>query len=104
MADYKIVCTDQLPITQPLSHAHIVAVGVDLDNDGYADVKHSKATVIENIRRRRHRYYTVGSFTGKRAYVQVVACHRCSLAIIRTIPDDTRDNNLDHIRRCHWTN
>ena len=103
MTEYHIVCTDQQPVNEPTSHAHIVAVGVDTDNDGYADKRHILQTVIDNIDGRSIRYYTIGNVTGKPAYVEVVPCHKCNHKIIKTLPDDTRDNNLDSLRRCSWS-
>lgn len=102
MADYKIVCTDQEPIYQPTTHAHIVAVGIDTNSDGNADERHLKTRVIENIKNRIHRYYTIGPRTRKVAFVEVVYCALCRYEIIRSKPDATIDNNLDSIRRCIW--
>jgi len=102
MTDFKIVCTTQVPLTQPSTHAHIVCVGVDKDYDGWADEKHSKEQVIRNIEAG-HRYYTIGKVTKKTAFVEVVKCpYGCGLSIIRSKRDATRDNNLDYIRRCDW--
>lgn len=103
MTDLKVVCTDQEPVTQPTTHAHIVSVGVDTNNDGREEEKHSKAQVIQNIRSRIHRYYTVGPQTGKLAYVEVAPCRFCGYEIIRSTPDATTDNNLDSLRRCNWS-
>jgi hypothetical protein len=102
MADHRIVCTDQLPTNQPTTHAHIVAVGVDLDNDGYADVKHTKQQVVNNINSG-HRYYVYGLLSQKISFVEIVGCSSCGHPTIRSTPDAVRDNNLDYIRRCHWT-
>jgi len=99
---YHIVCTDQEPQSEPLSHAHIVAAGVDTDNDGYADKRHTLKQVIDNIDGKATRYFTIGNYSKERAYVEVVPCSVCHRRIIKTYPDDTRDNNLDKIRRCHW--
>jgi hypothetical protein len=102
MTDYKIVCTDQEPINQPTTHAHIVAVGIDTDIDGYADDKQTKDEVIKNINSGLYRYYTVGPKTGKVAFVEVAYCVFCKGEIIRSKPDATTDNNLDSLRRCSW--
>lgn len=102
MTDYKIVCTDQVPISEPTTHAHIVAVGVDTDQDGYADEKHSKQKVIDNIDSRQYRYYTYGATSKKLAFVEVVPCPKCRMRIIKSKPDAVRDNNLDYLRRCRW--
>lgn len=102
MVDFKIVCTDQEPAYQPTSHAHIVSVGIDTDNDGYANEKHLKAKVIKNIKSRLYRYYTIGPKTGKLAFVEVANCSFCRGEIIRSESDSTTDNNLDSLRRCAW--
>ncbi len=102
MADYKIICTDQEPVYQPTTHAHIVSVGIDTNNDSRADDKHTKQQVIQNIELGTDRYYTVGQITGIRAFVEVSYCQYCSGKIIKSTPDSTRDNNLDYIRRCEW--
>jgi len=102
MTDYRIVCTDQDPVYQPTTHAHIVAVGIDTDNDGYAEDKHTKDQVIKNIKSRLYRYYTIGPKTGIKAFVEVVYCVFCRSEIIRSTPDATTDNNLDSLRRCVW--
>lgn len=102
MADYKIVCTDQEPVYQPTEHAHIVAVGIDSDNDDVANDRHTKSEVITNIQTRGHRYYTVGKHSGLKAFVEIVYCDLCRYVVIRSSPDATRDNNLDSLRRCAW--
>ncbi len=102
MNEFHIVCTDQVPVNVPLNHAHIVAVGIDTDNDGWANVQHSLQAVIVNIQNKRARYYTIGDHSGEKAYVEVVFCKVCNHLIIKTYPDDTTDNNLDSLRICSW--
>ncbi len=102
MNEFHIVCTDQVPVNVPLNHAHIVAVGIDTNNDGWADAPHSLQAVISNIQNKLARYYTIGNHSGERAYVEVVPCKVCNRLIIKTYPDDTKDNNLDSLRRCNW--
>lgn len=103
MADLRIVCTDQRPYYRPTQHAHIVAVGVDTDGDGYADKKHVLQDIVRNILNRTHRYYTQGLTSGEIALVEVVSCpSHCGEKIIRSSPDAVRDNNLDSMRRCSW--
>lgn len=104
MTDFRIVCTDQLPIYAPTQHAHIVNVGVDTNRDGCADEKHSLATAVKNIQSRAHRYYTYGVTSSKVALVEVIDCpSHCGEKIIRSEPDAARDNNLDSLRRCSWS-
>lgn len=103
MSKFRIVCTDQEPITEPTTHAHITAVGVDTDNDGYADQRHSLAKVVNAIDSHTDTYYTYGVTSQKTALVETINCpHHCGKRIIRSTPDATRDNNLDYLRRCSW--
>ncbi len=104
MADLRIVCTEQQPIYKPTSHAHIVAVGVDTDNDGYADEKHSLQNVVRAIDGGVSRYYTYGAVSKKVALVETLDCPaHCGERIIRSESDATSDNNLDFLRRCSWS-
>jgi hypothetical protein len=59
-------------------------------------------TVISNIRDKGAIYYTVGNITERTAVVEVVLCPSCSHLIIKTRPDDTRDDNLETMRTCQW--
>lgn len=103
MSQLRIVCTEQTPIQNPTKHAHIVAVGVDTDNDGYADTKHSLQEVVRAINSSQHQYYTYGLTSRKIALVETVLCPvHCGETIIRSARDAVRDNNLDSLRRCSW--
>lgn len=103
MADLRIVCTNQEPIYQPTTHAHIVAVGIDTNNDGYAEEKHNLQDVVRSIDSGRDNYYTYGAATKKRAWVETLDCPaHCGERIIRSESDATTDNNLDSLRRCSW--
>lgn len=102
MAQYRIVCTDLQPVNAPRPHQHIIGVGVDTNNDGFADERQSRDKVIGNIRDNKDIYYTIGNVTGKRANVEVAHCPACYNTIIKTRPDDTRDNNLEGMRTCDW--
>lgn len=104
MSKYRIVCTEVLPVSAPRQHQHIVAVGVDTDNDGVANFKETLKTVIESIRGGKDSYYTVGNITNKIASVEVAFCAICGHLIIKTRPDNTRDNNLEGMRNCKWGN
>lgn len=87
----------------PTNHAHIVAVGVDTDSDGYADERHELQSVVRAIESGAHTYYTYGQSSGKVALVEAIKCpSHCGETIIRSSPDCTKDNNLDYIRRCSW--
>jgi hypothetical protein len=98
---YRIVCTDQEPVYQPTTHAHIVSVGLG-DNPDKASDKKTLAEVIAAIDRG-DTFYTQGKSSGKVAIVRVVGCERCGRRIIRSAADAVQDNNLDYLRRCQWS-
>lgn len=103
MVSLRIVCTDQVPVSEPTTHAHIVSVGVDTNNDGRAEEQHSLSKVITAIDSNLTDYYTYGPTSHKIAHVQVVNCpHKCGKRIIKSTPDSVKDNNLDYLRRCSW--
>lgn len=103
MANLRIVCTEQTPIGNPPTHAHIVAVGVDDDNDGRANYRQTLREVVSAIDNDRATYYTYGPTSKKTALVEVIPCPaHCGERIIRSAPDATRDNNLDQMRTCNW--
>lgn len=103
MTRYKIVCTDLMPVSAIRQHQHIVAVGIDTDNDGYANNAHSLDVVINNIQNKNDIYYTIGSVSGIMATVEVAHCPYCNRLIIKTRPDDVRDDNLEIMRTCKWS-
>ena len=104
MAELRIVCTNQIPITNPTAHAHIVAVGVDMNNDGNAEERHTLQQVVKAIDLGTDTYYTYGITSKKIAMVEVIDCPvHCGERIIRSTPDSTRDNNLDYLRKCNWS-
>lgn len=98
MATFRIVCTEQEPVYQPHSHAHIVRVGTG-DSSGWSQ-KWTKDQVVQAIRSRRHNFYTYGTTSGQTAWVQAVRCSSCSGWIIKSAPDAVRDNNLDNLPAC----
>lgn len=102
MTDYRIVCTKQEPVSQPPSHAHIVAVGIGND-PSRATERLTLAEVIKKMKEG-HRFYTYGSRTGKSAWVESYYCNSCKREHIRSKPDSTTDNNLDSLRYCNWKN
>jgi hypothetical protein len=98
MASYRIVCTVQVPVTQPWSHRHIVEVGTGSNPDGYSK-KWTLTQVLAAIDRG-ETFYTEGKQSGKRARVVKVQCDSCGRDIIRSSPDAVADNNLDNLRAC----
>lgn len=100
MATYRIVCTDQEPVTQPTTHAHIVSVGVGNDPNK-ADQKWTLNQVVTALNNG-DVFYTQGVTSGRIARVESYVCSACRRTHIRSTPDAVADNNLDSLRRCHW--
>jgi hypothetical protein len=100
MARNRIVCTDQEPVTQPTTHAHIVAVGIGTDPDA-ATTKLTLNEVVAAIDRG-DTFYTQGKTSGRVAGVEKYTCPHCRRTHIRSTPDAVHDNNLDSLRRCSW--
>ncbi len=100
MASYRIVCTEQEPVTQPTTHAHIVAVGTGNDPDS-ANKRWTLNEVLAAMDQG-HTFYTQGKNSGKVAQVQKYVCQLCGRTHIRSTPDAVQDNNLDNLRRCSW--
>ena len=101
MATYRIVCTNQEPVNQPTTHAHIVAVGTGTDPDK-ADKRWTLQEVISAMDSG-DLFYTQGVSSGKIAYVEKYVCGRCHRTYIRSTPDAVHDNNLDSLRICRWS-
>lgn len=102
MASYRIVCTEQEPVTQPTTHAHIVAVGTGNDPDS-ADKRWTLNQVLAAMDEGQT-FYTQGKNSGKVARVEKYRCQLCRRTYIRSAPDAVQDNNLDNLRRCSWKN
>jgi hypothetical protein len=100
MAQYRIVCTEQEPVHQPTTHAHIVAVGTGTDPDK-ADQRWTLAEVIAAMNAG-DEFWTYGEQSKKWARVHQVRCQHCVSTIIRSGADAVPDNNLDNLRRCQW--
>lgn len=98
MASYRIVCTEQEPASQPPQHAHIVAVGIGNTSDRYTQ-RLTLTQVIQMIDRG-ERFYTVGSQSGKTAWVEKYYCPHCRQYHIKSAADAVRDNNLDNLPYC----
>lgn len=100
MTKYRIVCTDQEPVYQPTTHAHIVSVGVGNDPEK-ANAKLTLTQVIAAIDAG-DEFWTYGEQSKRWARVHKVPCGHCGRFIIRSAPDAVTDNNLDSLRRCRW--
>src|SRR5258708_3292223 len=101
MSRYRIVCTEQEPVSEPTTHAHIVRVGTGTDPDK-ADKRWTLSEVLAAMDRG-DSFYTQGEETGKVAETEKYICTQCSKTWIRSTPDAVKDNNLDSLRRCRWT-
>lgn len=100
MASYRIVCTEQVPVGNPHSHAHIVAVGTGADPSSATD-----GWTLDQVLAAMDRgdlFYTLGEYSGRRAEVEKYVCALCRRIYIRSRPDAVRDNNLDNLRACAW--
>lgn len=100
MASYRIVCTEQEPVGQPTTHAHIVAVGTGPD-PGAASNRWTLAEVLTAMDAA-DTFYTQSPSTGAIAQVEKYTCLKCNRTYIRSTPDAVRDNNLDSLRSCSW--
>jgi hypothetical protein len=98
MASFRIICTNQEPVGQPHTHAHIVAVGTGTTPDHY-DRKWTLADVLAAIDQG-HTFYTKGKVSEKVASVAKFPCSACGRTTIRSGPDAVSDNNLDSLSRC----
>lgn len=99
MAEYRIVCTTQVPVYEPTTHAHIVAVGTGDDPKTYS--KYWTLDQILSAIDSGHVFYTRGETSGKVALVEKIVCPSCRrVYIIRSKADAVKDNNLDSLPRC----
>lgn len=97
---YRIVCTEQEPVNQPTTHAHIVAVGTGTDPNK-AEKRWTLDEVIVALDCGTL-FYTVGEQSGKTAFIEKYICSKCVRTHIRSKPDAVFDNNLDSLRRCRF--
>lgn len=100
--DYRILCTWQEPLSAPVAHRHIVAVGTGVDHSSGWTRRWTKDEVIEHIKNGWDTFHTIGVRSGLRARVDVAQCSVCSYyhPIIKTVGDSTTDNNLDDLPSC----
>jgi len=95
--DLRVICIDERPLNNPVSHAHIVAIGVgnDPDRPGVWTL----AQVVQAIRNNTYAFWTYGPHSGKWARVEITRCSYCWNDHIRSSPDATVDNNLESLPR-----
>ena len=98
MASYRIICTDQVPVTEPNRTAHIVAVGTGTDPGRY-----NRRWALDEVLSAMDggdRFYTQGVQSGRVANVEKYTCVNCRRTFIRSTADAVADNNLDNLPRC----
>lgn len=98
MAQYRIICTNQEPVSQPNDRAHIVGVGT-----GPTSVQYTKYWSLQEVLSAMDRgdtFYTHGESSGKSAWVTKYVCPNCTRTHIRSAPDAVTDNNLDNLTAC----
>jgi len=100
MANYRVVCTEQIPASAHPTNGKIVAVGIGADPDSASD-RWTVSDVVSALDRG-HVFYTQGKASGKVAIVRKYWCATCLEWHIRSAPDSVLDNNLDSLRSCSW--
>jgi hypothetical protein len=98
MADFRIICTIQVPVNEPTTRAHIVEVGTGSDPN-QADRRWKLDEVLRAMDIG-HTFHTIGTQSGRRAGVHKYVCGGCTRTYIRSAPDAISDNNLDSLRVC----
>jgi len=98
MTNYRIICTTQEPVSQPTTHAHIVAVGTGATAQHYTQ-RWTLAEVLAAMDRG-DTFYTRGESSGREARVEKYTCTACWRTWIRSTADAVQDNNLDNLPRC----
>ena len=97
MTQYRIICTNQEPVSQPNDRAHIIGVGTG-DSSGYS--AYWTLNEVITAMNQGHTFYTYGETSGKVALVHKYVCPHCTRTHIRSAPDAVTDNNLDNLSTC----
>lgn len=97
MVSYRISCTIHKQFKEPISHAHIVKVGVG-DETGYCELW----SILElyDAMDRGETFYTLSPSSGAITPVQRSACQYCGQNTVRSAPEVDYDNNLDYLPKC----
>lgn len=98
MAEYRIICTTQMPPQVPNDRAHIVAVGTGSSASTY-DRYWSLSDVLAAMDSG-NTFYTFGETSQRKTFVGPYICGLCSERHIRSTPDAVTDNNLDNLPLC----
>lgn len=98
MTRYRIICTNQEPVSQPNDRAHIVGVGTGPTSAQYTN--YWSLQEVLNAMDHGDTFYTYGETSGKSAWVTKYVCPNCTRTHIRSAPDAVTDNNLDNLSTC----
>lgn len=98
MAQYRIICTTQVPPQVPNDRAHIVAVCTG-SSASKCD-RYWKLSEVLAAMDCGDTFYTFGELSRKTASVHKYICPFCSQTHIRSSPDAVKDNNLDNLPKC----
>ena len=97
MAKHRIVCVEKGACPSG-RHEHVIAVGIGESSD-HANYPMTVREVLASMEAGGTFYTQAGAYSAR---VGRYSCSRCSGDFIRTHPDDTRIDNLDHMRACSW--
>jgi hypothetical protein len=98
MAEYRIICSVQVPAQLPNDRAHIVAVGTGSSASTYD--KYWLLNEVLTAMDRGDKFFTFGEVSKRKADVEKYKCSFCLQTHIRSSPDAVKDNNLDSLPRC----
>ena len=93
MTDYRVVCVEK---SASGDHHHITTVGTGSDANS-AKTKWTVAKARKALDDGDKFHTESGS---EKAYVEKYTC--CGVNTLRTKADDTKADNLDDLRICHW--
>lgn len=101
MAQYRVVCTEQVPAGAHPLDGKIVAVGTNQSGGTTATARWTVPEVLSAIDAGQV-FYTYGEQSRRRANVIKYWCTPCGGWHIKSSPDAVVDNNLDSLRVCGW--
>ena len=96
MARYHIVCsTLSSSACAPGGYTHVTHVGYETTSGGTSVV--TRETMVQWINEGSTAYTSGG---GETAEVKVFNCDKCPREFLKTVPDDTKANNLHNLPNC----
>ncbi len=102
MAQYRVVCTEQVSAQAHPVQGKIVAVGTNATGGGTATARWRVPEVVAALDVGDY-FYTYGEQSGKVARVIKYWCSTCGGEWhIKSAPDAVLDKNLDSLRACAW--